>query len=122
MTISRSSEDVISANRSKCVGARSVRWIVGIAALSVTVVGVSGCRDGDQPPELTKQAVKFDEVPDSIRTAARNAVPGVNFSEAWKNLDRAGKVHSYEIRGKKADDGKIREVRVSLTGEILETE
>jgi hypothetical protein len=28
----------------------------------------------------------------------------------------------YEIRGKNAADGKIREVRVSLTGQILEEE
>ena len=57
-----------------------------------------------------------------MRDAASKAVPGVKFDEAWKNLDREGKLHSYEIRGKNPADGKIREVRVSLTGEILEME
>ena len=71
---------------------------------------------------MTKQAVKFDEVPENVRAAATKAIPGVNLNEAWKNLERGGKLHSYEIRGKNAADGKTREVRVSLTGEILETE
>ena len=57
-----------------------------------------------------------------MRTAASKAIPGVKLNEAWKNLGRGGKLHSYEIRGKNAADGKTREVRVSLTGEILETE
>ena len=71
---------------------------------------------------MTKQAVKFDEVPEPVRDAAKKAIPGVDLNEAWKNLDRKGKLHSYEIRGKNAANGKIREVRVSLTGEILEME
>ena len=60
--------------------------------------------------------------PEPVREAARKAIPGVKLDEAWKNLDREGKLHSYEIRGRNPADGKIREVRVSLTGEILETE
>ena len=59
-------------------------------------------------------------MPEPVREAARKAVPGVKLDEAWKNLDREGKLHSYEIRGRNPADGKIREVRVSLTGEILE--
>jgi hypothetical protein len=84
--------------------------------------GVPGCGDHDEPPDMTKQAVKFEEVPESVRAAASKAVPGVNLNEAWKNLERGGKLHSYEIRGKSAADGKIREVRVSQSGEILEME
>jgi hypothetical protein len=57
-----------------------------------------------------------------VRDGAKRAIPGVDFNEAWKNLDRLGRLHSYEIRGKNVADGKIREVRVSLTGEILEME
>ena len=52
----------------------------------------------------------------------RKAVPEVKLDEAWKNLDGEGKLHSYEIRGRNPADGKIREVRVSVTGEILEKE
>jgi hypothetical protein len=81
-----------------------------------------GCGEHDEPPGLTKSAVAFDDVPAPVREAATKAVPGVKLGEAWKNLDREGKLHSYEIRGKNPTDGKIREVRVSTTGEILEQE
>ena len=45
----------------------------------------------------------------------------MKFDEAWKNLDRAGAIQSYEVRGR-TDNGKIREARVALDGKILETE
>jgi hypothetical protein len=91
-----------------------------VVSCAVTVLG--GCGEHDEPPGLTKQAVAYDDVPGPVRDAARKAVPGVKLDEAWKNLDREGKLNSYEIRGRNPADGKIREVRVSLTGEILETE
>jgi hypothetical protein len=93
--------------------------IVGLAPI-VLVIG--GCDDGDLPPGISKKAVSFDEVPEALRAAARKTIPGVEFKEAWQNLDGQGKLHSYEIRGKQASNGKIREVRVSPTGEILESE
>ena len=41
---------------------------------------------------------------------------------AWKNLDRETKaLHSYEVRGRAAN-GKVREVRVSTDGKVLEME
>ncbi len=92
-------------------------------ALSFSLTGlVVGCGDSDLPPGITKKAVAFDDVPGALRSAARKAMPKVNFNEAWQNLDSQGKLHSYEIRGRQASDGKIREVRVSLTGEVLESE
>jgi hypothetical protein len=46
----------------------------------------------------------------------------VTFSDAWQNLNsKTRALHSYEIRGRNAN-GKVREVRVSTTGEILELE
>ena len=91
-------------------------------ALLAASFSVYGCGEHDALPEITKQSVKFDDVPENVRTAATKAIPGVKFNEAWKNLAADGKLHSYEIRGKNAADGKTREVRVSLTGEILEME
>jgi hypothetical protein len=91
-------------------------------AFVAVILGLYGCGDHDALPDMTKQVVKFDEVPENVRTAATKAIPGVDFKEAWKNLDTGGKLHSFEIRGKNATDGKTREVRVSLTGEILEME
>lgn len=92
------------------------------AALFAVASLISGCGDHDEPPGLSKHAVKFDEVPEKVRAAASKAIPKVKFSEAWKNLDRQGKLHSYEIRGKNPADGTIREARVSEGGEILELE
>jgi hypothetical protein len=95
-----------------------------VKAIAFVAVGFTfpGCGDHDKLPEITKQAVKFEEVPENVRAAASKAIPGVKLNEAWKNLASGGKLHSYEIRGKNAADGKTREVRVSLTGEILEME
>jgi hypothetical protein len=102
---------------SRCVG----RIVEATLIAFLPFVSV-GCGEHDQPPEITKQAVKLDEVPELVRSSATKAIPGVKLNEAWKNLGPGGKLHSYEIRGKNPTDGKTREVRVSLTGEILETE
>jgi hypothetical protein len=96
--------------------------ILKTVAIAAVVFSFQGCGDHDLPPEMTKQAVEIGEVPENVRTAASKAIPGVNLNEAWKNLERGGKLNSYEIRGKNTADGKTREVRVSLTGEVLEME
>ncbi len=103
---------------------RPGRWrrVLGALVVSCAAAAVGGCGEHDEPPGLTKQALAFDDVPAKVRDAAAKAVPGVKLDEAWKNLDRDGKLHSYEIRGRNPADGKIREVRVSLDGEILEME
>ena len=97
------------------------RLVMALVA-GLLIPDLGGCGDSDLPPGLTKKAVSFDEVPGTVRTAAKKTIPGVEFKEAWQNLDGKGTLHSYEIRGKQASDGKIREVRVSTTGEILESE
>jgi hypothetical protein len=102
---------------------RRVHHLLPVLALGFALTGVIvGCGESDLPRGITKKAVAFDEVPETLRTAARKAIPKVDFKEAWQNLDSQGKLHSYEIRGRQSSDGKIREVRVSLTGEILESE
>jgi hypothetical protein len=81
-----------------------------------------GCSESERPPGLTKQAVPFGDVPENLRNAAQKELPGIKLDEAWKNLGTGGKLESYELRGKNPADGRIREVRVSLTGKILEQE
>jgi hypothetical protein len=108
-------------SRSSCSRERTGRVPIALAVL-LAVGALGGCGDRDEPPGITKQAIAFDDVPAGVRDAARKAVPQVKLDEAWKNLDGEGKLHSYEIRGRNPADGKIREVRVSVTGEILETE
>jgi hypothetical protein len=91
--------------------------------LGVSVCGLGGgCGDRDLPAGITKEAVAFSDVPSELVSAAKKEIPGVEFSEAWQNLDPQGKLHSYEIRGKQPSNGKTREVRVSLEGAILESE
>jgi hypothetical protein len=65
--------------------------------------------------------MNIDDLPAPIIDAAKKALPDVEFNDAWGNVDASGTVQSYEVRGRNAE-GKIREVRVSLTGEILEME
>jgi hypothetical protein len=114
-----------SAGRDVLTGGRRLRrrrLAPVFVAFSVVALGLGGCGDDDLPAGISKKAVSFDEVPETLRTAARKTIPGVDFKEAWQNLDGQGKLHSYEIRGKQASSGKTREVRVSPTGEILESE
>jgi len=113
-----------AARHVSMAGRRSHRRFLSslIVGLAPIVLVIGGCDDGDLPPGISKKAVSFDEVPEALRAAARKTIPGVVFKEAWQNLDGQGKLHSYEIRGKQASNGKIREVRVSPTGEILESE
>jgi hypothetical protein len=87
-----------------------------------SLLSMQGCGDGDEPRGLTKQAIAIGDVPEGVRKAAQKEVPDVELNEAWKNLEGPGKLHSYEIRGRRATDGKIREVRVSTDGQILEKE
>lgn len=61
-------------------------------------------------------------MPANVRDAGQKVGPEVKLKEAGKNLDGEGKRHSSELRGRNPADGKIREVRVSVKGEILEKE
>jgi hypothetical protein len=82
----------------------------------------AGCggEDADKA-RLSRKPFTISEVPENVMAAAKAALPDVEFTDTWKNMDKDGKLHSYEIRGRNKV-GKIRECRVSLTGEILEME
>jgi hypothetical protein len=96
------------------------RWARAFATVLGLCLVAPAC-DPDRPPGLSNRVVKLEDVPEVVMKAAKAKVPGVKFEEAWKNVDREGKLHSYEIRGKNAK-GKIREARVAPSGEILELE
>src|SRR3954468_1553180 len=124
MTIDRSRDPASDTRRGEVSrSARIPRRSLSIRALvlGLIVLASPGCGDRDEPAGFRGQAVKVDELPEAVRGAAKKAMPGVSLDEAWKNLDRAGKLESYEIRGRAAN-GKIREVRISLTGAVLEEE
>ena len=91
-----------------------------LPAIGVLLVLIAGCGEIENLT-LARRTMKIEDVPQSVRDAAQKALPDVEFKDAWKNVDRKGKLHSYEIRGR-TENGKIREARVSPTGEILEME
>jgi hypothetical protein len=93
----------------------SVLLALALAGLAV------GCGENELPPGFSRKVVDIKDVPEPVMKAARKTIPGIDFKEAWSNHEKGGKLHSYEIRGRAAN-GKIREVRVSPAGAILEME
>ncbi len=106
-------------NENKCMR-RTFLAVAGRFAFGLAVFAVTGCED-EGPPPAARRKIALADLPEKIRNAATKALPGIEFEEAWENLDKERKLQSYEIKGR-ASNGKIREARVSLTGEILEME
>jgi uncharacterized protein YcfL len=88
----------------------------------VSLVLVAGCGEHDEPAGLRKKVIELDKVPAAALAAAAKTLPEVKLQDAWENVDAEGKLHSYEIRGLNPKSGKIREVRVSHEGKVLEVE
>ena len=91
------------------------------ALLGLALLAGAGCERDEGPPPFARKPTPVAGLPGVVTRAAAEALPGVKFEDAWQNLDRDGKLLSYEVKGRN-DAGKIREVRVSTTGQILETE
>ena len=91
-----------------------------VAAIFACLFGITGC-GSESSDRLARRSVPIAELPELVRAAAQKELPDVEFADAWKNLDKDGKLNSFEIRGRNKT-GKIREVRVSATGEIIELE
>src|SRR4051812_5426771 len=80
-----------------------------------------GC-ENEPPPGTARQSVEISALPTVVSRAAAKELPNVKFEDAWKNVDRETKaLHSYEVRGRDKN-GKVREVKVSTTGEVLDSE
>lgn len=60
--------------------------------------------------------LKIEEVPPELLTAAKQALPGVDFDTAWRKASG-----TYELRGR-AKNGKIREVDLRPDGTVEEVE
>jgi hypothetical protein len=75
-----------------------------------------GCQGG--PPE-SAPIVPIEQVPPNIMEVARKQLPGYTFDTVYK-LKLDGK-DAYEIRGKDKR-GKVRELEVSTSGEVLAIE
>jgi hypothetical protein len=95
-------------------------------ALMLGLAALAGCgeKEDDDKGLFDRVIIKLDDVPSKVMETARKEWPGVNFADAWTNIEKGRKeVHSYEVRGKDPQTGKVREVRVSVDGsKVLEKE
>ncbi len=89
-----------------------MRSVGSAVLLSLIALGCGGRPQSDQ-------LVPIETVPPVAMEAARKELPGIKFDTVYK-MKVDGK-DAFEIRGKDSR-GKVREVEVSTTGEILEIE
>ena len=75
----------------------------------------AGCESGP----TADQVVPIDQVPPNLMEIARKQLPAIKFDTAFK-MKGDGK-DAYEIRGRNKQ-GKVREVELSATGEVIEVE
>lgn len=98
--------------------------ILATARLLAVLAGflvIPGCGEEGVTPDTIRKPLPMAELPELVLKAAQKRLPDVKFTDAFQNLEKGVTLQSYEIKGRNAK-GKIREVRVSLTGEILEEE
>jgi hypothetical protein len=92
-----------------------------IACATVALALAAGCGEREAEEQFARRTITVKDVPAAVMEGASRELPGVDFTEAWKNVEADGALHSYEIRGRNPN-GKIREVRVAADGKILEIE
>lgn len=100
------------------------RVILAVSRLLVVLGGfllIPSCGEEGVTPDTIRKPLPIAEVPELVLKAAQKHLPDVKYTDAFQNLEKGVTLQSYEIKGRNAK-GKIREVRVSLTGEILEEE
>ena len=94
-------------------------------ALMLALASLAGCGE-EEDQNLDRVIVDMATVPPKVMETAKKEWPGVNFTDAWTNHERGknkAQIHSYEVRGKDPQTGKVREVRVSVDGsKVLEKE
>lgn len=82
---------------------------------AMLMLATVGCENEPKSDDV----VPIDQVPANIMEVARKQLPGYTFDTAYK-MKIDGK-DAFEVRGKDKK-GKVREVEVSATGEVLGVE
>ena len=82
---------------------------------SILCFSIAGCGEVFEKTEM----VPIDKVPEAVMKVAKEKLPGVKFDTAWKEKD--GDKTVYEVRGK-SSDGKIRDIKISPDGSVLEVD
>ncbi len=90
---------------------RTLLFLLPIVAASV--VGCGSERVEDEKP------IALGEIPAPVLKVAREQLPGVEFSQAW--VGTVDGRPAYEIRGTN-DRGKVRELKITDEGKVLEIE
>lgn len=86
-----------------------------IVFLGICVLPAIGCGEAARRDE----PAKISDVPEDILKVAQEKLPNIKFDQAWKTKFKGQ--DAYELRGKNSR-GKVREVEVSTSGEVLEVE
>lgn len=84
------------------------------------LLSIAGC-GGPERALAPEEVVELDELPPGVLDAATKALPGVKFEVAWKENEPVDGQAAYEIRGR-TDKGKIRDVKVLESGEVVEVD
>lgn len=82
-----------------------------VSASVLALCLVAGCASSEQ-------TIAVSDVPDAVLAAARQAVPGLDITEAEREETRTGAV--YEEEG--LANGKAYEIEITAEGEVLEIE
>lgn len=83
---------------------------------AVWLMAVAGCGEVGEHVET----LPLDQVPAPAMKVARETLPDVTFDSAWKEKGE-GQGAAYEIRGK-TRSGKIRDLKVTADGKVLEVD
>jgi uncharacterized membrane protein YkoI len=84
--------------------------------LGIALIFALGCASD---PPASDPIVPIEQVPQTVVEAARKQLPGYTFDTVYK-MTIDGK-EAYELRGKDKR-GKVREVEISATGDVLAIE
>lgn len=80
--------------------------------LATSALTLTGCGQS----EAGKTTIDLKDVPAEVMKVAKEKLPDVTFTTAWKKADG-----SYEVRGK-AKNGKVREIDIKADGTVADIE
>lgn len=82
--------------------------------LAVVLMCLAGCGQGES--EASRVIIPLDQVPEPLMKIAHEKLPEVTFEKAWKKANG-----DIEVAGKNKK-GKIREIDMTPSGEVVEIE
>jgi hypothetical protein len=82
-------------------------------AIGSVIALALGCSEKIPVPEQ----VPIAQVPPPVLDVAKKQLPGYDFDRAWKT--KADGEDAYEVRGQN-DQGKVRDVKVTVSGKVVE--